>query len=40
MNEMSELQGQAENAAALLKTLSHPQRLLILCILTGSPGNE
>lgn len=40
MNEMSELQGQAENAAALLKTLSHPQRLLILCILTGSPGTE
>ncbi|MFA1646394.1 MAG: ArsR/SmtB family transcription factor [Enterobacteriaceae bacterium] len=40
MNDLSLLQSQAENAAALLKTLSHPQRLLILCVLTGKPGTE
>lgn len=40
MSELNPLLSQAENAAALLKTLSHPQRLLILCVLIGKPGTE
>lgn len=40
MSELNQLLSQAENAAALLKTLSHPQRLLILCVLIGKPGTE
>lgn len=40
MSDLNLLQSQAESAAALLKTLSHPQRLLILCVLTGNPGTE
>lgn len=31
---------QAQQAANLLKTLSHPQRLLILCMLIDRPGTE
>ncbi|WP_044174592.1 ArsR/SmtB family transcription factor [Phytobacter massiliensis] len=40
MTELDQLQKQAEVAAALLKTLSHPQRLLILCVLIDKPGTE
>lgn len=40
MIDLTELQIQAERAAALLKTLSHPQRLLILCVLIEKPGTE
>lgn len=40
MNDLNLLQQQADKAAALLKTLSHPQRLLILCVLIGQPGTE
>jgi len=40
MTDLTELQIQAERAAALLKTLSHPQRLLILCVLIEKPGTE
>ncbi|MEX9253241.1 ArsR/SmtB family transcription factor [Pseudenterobacter timonensis] len=29
---------QASQAASLLKTLSHPQRLMILCVLIEHPG--
>ena len=32
--------GSAEQAAALLKAMSHPKRLLILCMLSGSPGTS
>ena len=38
MTELAQLQASAEQAAALLKAMSHPKRLLILCILSGSPG--
>ncbi|WP_343464871.1 metalloregulator ArsR/SmtB family transcription factor [Pantoea sp.] len=31
---------QADRAAALLKMLSHPQRLLILCVLMEHPATE
>ncbi|EKK7725429.1 winged helix-turn-helix transcriptional regulator [Cronobacter sakazakii] len=37
---MNALHRQAASAAALLKTLSHPQRLLILCVLIENPGTE
>ncbi len=40
MTERDLLQWQANDAAALLKTLSHPQRLLILCMLIDKPGTE
>ncbi|CCJ80021.1 Transcriptional regulator, ArsR family [Cronobacter dublinensis 1210] len=40
MTDLNLLQQQADNAAALLKTLSHPQRLLILCMLIDKPGTE
>ena len=38
MTELAQLQASAEQAAALLKAMSHPKRLLILCMLSGSPG--
>ncbi|ESJ38644.1 regulatory protein ArsR, partial [Salmonella enterica subsp. enterica serovar Cubana str. CFSAN001083] len=37
MTELEQLQSSAEQAAALLKAMSHPKRLLILCMLCGSP---
>lgn len=36
MTELAQLQASAEQAAALLKSMSHPKRLLILCMLSGS----
>lgn len=36
MTELAQLQASAEQAAALLKAMSHPKRLLILCMLSGS----
>lgn len=36
MTELAQLQASAEQAAAL----SHPKRLLILCMLSGSPGTS
>lgn len=38
MTELEQLQASAEQAAALLKAMSNPKRLLILCMLCGSPG--
>lgn len=38
MSELEQLQASAEQAAALLKAMSNPKRLLILCMLCGSPG--
>ena len=35
MTELAQLQASAEQAAALLKAMSHPKRLLILCMITG-----
>ncbi|EJH4503023.1 helix-turn-helix transcriptional regulator [Cronobacter sakazakii] len=40
MTDLNALHRQAASAAALLKTLSHPQRLLILCVLIENPGTE
>ena len=40
MSELEQLQASAEQAAALLKALSNPKRLLILCMLCGSPGTS
>ena len=40
MTELAQLQASAEQAAALLKAMSHPKRLLILCMLSGSPGTS
>lgn len=40
MTDLNVLQAQADKAAALLKTLSHPQRLMILCMLIDCPGTE
>ncbi|MDO6409445.1 MAG: metalloregulator ArsR/SmtB family transcription factor [Pantoea sp.] len=40
MTELNLLQTQADKAAALLKTLSHTQRLMILCVLIDKPGTE
>ncbi|WP_370553238.1 ArsR/SmtB family transcription factor [Edwardsiella tarda] len=36
-SELQQLQASASQAAALLKAMGHPQRLLILCILLGQP---
>ena len=38
MTELAQLQASAEQAAALLKSMSHPKRLLILCMLSLSSG--
>src|SRR5690606_21293984 len=40
MNELEQLQASAGQAALLLKAMSHPKRLLILCMLCGSPGTS
>ncbi|EOL9013553.1 ArsR/SmtB family transcription factor [Cronobacter malonaticus] len=40
MTNLNALHTLANKAAALLKTLSHPQRLLILCVLIENPGTE
>lgn len=40
MNELEQLQASAEQAAALLKAMSNPRRLLILCMLCGAPGTS
>lgn len=34
--QISELQGHADSAAHLLKSLANPHRLLLLCVLVGS----
>lgn len=38
MTDIEQLQASAEQAAAMLKAMSHPRRLLILCMLSGAPG--
>ena len=40
MSELEQLQASAEQAAALLKAMSNPKRLLLLCMLCGSPGTS
>lgn len=40
MTELKDLQASAEQAAALLKAMSHPKRLLILCMLCGAPATS
>jgi len=40
MTELEQLQASAEQAAALLKAMSNPRRLLILCTLCGTPGTS
>ncbi|EHM50831.1 ArsR/SmtB family transcription factor [Yokenella regensburgei] len=37
MTELEQLQQSAGEAAALLKAMSHPSRLMILCTLCGAP---
>lgn len=38
MTDLHQLQASAGEAAALLKAMSHPGRLLILCMLAEAPG--
>lgn len=40
MTELEQLQARAGQAAALLKAMSNPRRLLILCMLCGTPGTS
>ncbi len=40
MTELEQLQASAGQAAALLKAMSNPHRLLILCMLCGTPGTS
>ncbi|HGP4139292.1 TPA: ArsR/SmtB family transcription factor [Enterobacter roggenkampii] len=40
MTELEQLQASAEQAATLLKAMSNPRRLLILCTLCGAPGTS
>lgn len=40
MNTPEQLQSSAGEAAALLKAMSHPSRLLILCMLCDTPGTS
>lgn len=40
MTELEQLQASAGQAAALLKAMSNPRRLLILCLLCGTPGTS
>ena len=40
MNTPEQLQASAGEAAALLKAMSHPSRLLILCMLCDAPGTS
>lgn len=38
--EIALLQARAGEASALLKAMSHPKRLLILCVLCAAPGTQ
>ena len=38
--ELNQLQSSADQAAKLLKAMSNPHRLLILCMLIDSPGTS
>lgn len=40
MTELEHLQASAEQAATLLKAMSNPHRLLILCTLCDAPGTR
>lgn len=40
MTDLEQLQASAEQAAALLKAMSNSRRLLILCMLCGTPGTS
>lgn len=40
MTELEQLQASAGQVAALLKAMSNPRRLLILCMLCGTPGTS
>ena len=40
MTELEQLQASAGQAAALVKAMSNPRRLLILCMLCGTPGTS
>ena len=40
MTELEQLQASTGQAAALLKAMSNPRRLLILCMLCGTPGTS
>jgi len=40
MTELEQLQASAEQAATLLKAMSNPRRLLILCTLCAAPGTS
>lgn len=40
MTELEQLQASAGQAATLLKAMSNPRRLLILCTLCGAPGTS
>ena len=40
MTELEQLQASAGQAAALLNAMSNPRRLLILCMLCGTPGTS
>ena len=40
MTELEQLQASAGQAAALLKAMSNPRRLLILCMLCGTLGTS
>ena len=40
MNEIDFLQARASEAATLLKAMSNPHRLLILCMLCDAPGTS
>ena len=40
MTELEQLQASAGQAAALLKAMSNPRRLLIICMLCGTPGTS
>ena len=40
MTELEQRQASAGQAAALLKAMSNPRRLLILCMLCGTPGTS
>ncbi|HII4351222.1 TPA: ArsR/SmtB family transcription factor [Enterobacter cloacae] len=40
MTELEQLQASAGQAATLLKAMSNPRRLLILCTLCGTPGTS
>ncbi|RKF18540.1 transcriptional regulator [Alginatibacterium sediminis] len=39
MSELNQLYGQAEQVSLLLKTMAHPERLLVLCTLCEGEAN-